>query len=264
MRLWVISDLHIEHEAFRPEPPEADVAVLAGDISRPLSFTVAWAAAEIAYRMPVVLVPGNQEFYADSILVGLARGRAEAAQHRGIHLLSDNAVVIAGVRFVGGTLWTDYELGASPQPGPARDRDVAYAMKAARETSADNVKIHLRDAERERMWSPEDARAAHRRTRAYLESELAAAHAGPTVVVTHHAPAPGSVHPRFARSPVTPAYASDLSELILEGSPELWIHGHVHDSFDYRVGATRVVCNPRGFHGENPDFDPALVVEVGT
>jgi Icc-related predicted phosphoesterase len=81
--------------------------------------------------------------------------------------------------------------------------------------------------------------------------------------VTHHAPHPGSLHPRYANDLISAAYVSDLTPLIESGKPALWVHGHVHASFDYRVGDTRVICNPNGYGGENAAFDPALVVEVG-
>ena len=86
------------------------------------------------------------------------------------------------------------------------------------------------------------------------------------MVVTHHAPARGSVHPRFAGSPVNPCFVSDLAETMGGERVRLWIHGHTHDSADYDVAGTRVLCNPRGYAkdgvDENPRFDPSLVVEV--
>lgn len=263
MKIWILSDLHLEMQAFSPTLPDADVAVLAGDISRPLAASVEWIAAAIAWKMPVILVPGNHEFYEDSVEGGLARGIAAAAEHPGIHLLHDRSVVLDGVRFVGGTLWTDYALGATSYPSAARDRDIAYAMRAAGGLSPDHQKIQLYD-DRAVGWGPDDALAAHRRTRAFLESELARGHAGPTVVVTHHGCAPGSVDPQFEFSPVTPAFVSDLTELIYDHQPALWVHGHVHDSFDFFVGDTRIVCNPHGYGHENMIFDPALLVEVMT
>ena len=74
----------------------------------------------------------------------------------------------------------------------------------------------------------------------------------------------GSVAERFRSHPLTPAFASDLSRLIEDRGPDLWVHGHVHDSLDYEVGDTRIVCNPRGYGTENPAFDPSLVIEVDT
>jgi hypothetical protein len=92
---------------------------------------------------------------------------------------------------------------------------------------------------------------------------------GPTVVVTHHAPHPDSVARRFENDPLTPAFVSDLSEVIDRWQPALWFHGHTHDNFDYRVGATRIVCNPKGYGPmppgrriENVAFDVGRVVEV--
>jgi Icc-related predicted phosphoesterase len=92
---------------------------------------------------------------------------------------------------------------------------------------------------------------------------LAEPFTGPTVVVSHHAPHPGSLHPRYANDLISAAYVSDLTAVIATGKPALWVHGHVHAAFDYRVGATHVICNAHGYGAENPNFDPALVVEVG-
>lgn len=86
---------------------------------------------------------------------------------------------------------------------------------------------------------------------------------GPTVVVTHRAPHALSVHARFERAPINPAYVSDQTDMMQRFAPALWLHGHVHNSFDYVVGATRVLANPRGYSDENPTLRrPALVVEV--
>ena len=91
-------------------------------------------------------------------------------------------------------------------------------------------------------------------------------HDGPTVVVTHFAPARGSIAARFAGSPVNACFVSDLEARIRAWQPQLWLHGHTHDSFDYRIGETRVVANPRGYapNGviENAAFDPGLVLEI--
>lgn len=92
---------------------------------------------------------------------------------------------------------------------------------------------------------------------------LATDFSGPTDVVTHHAPCERSVPPQFGRSIQNPSFASDLTRLM--GPPiQLWIHGHMHNSFDYEERGTRVVCNPRGYftYEPNPDFDPSLTFEV--
>jgi Icc-related predicted phosphoesterase len=68
----------------------------------------------------------------------------------------------------------------------------------------------------------------------------------------------------FRDDPVCAAYASDLDAFIEQAQPQLWVHGHIHSSRDYRVGRTRVVCNPRGYVPFEPNagFDPALVIEL--
>ncbi len=271
MKIWIISDLHLEMQGPIPLPhPVADLCVLAGDIDRPLEAAVEWAAFHIAWAMPVVMVAGNHEFYRDSVAGGLVRGHAYVQNHPNIHLLHDSSVVIDGTRFVGGTLWTDYALGAEGVAGEGHDRDIAYAMRNAAGMLNDHRVIQRTDDEpitgrsRQNRWMPTDARQAHFATRRYLESVLSTEHVGPTVVLTHHAPSPLSVAPRFKGSPLNPAFASDLTDLIWQHVPDLWIHGHVHDSFDYLLGDTRVVCNPRGYGSENAlGFDPALIVEVG-
>jgi hypothetical protein len=85
-----------------------------------------------------------------------------------------------------------------------------------------------------------------------------------TVVLTHHCISPKNVHPEYAGNPLNAAFFSDLEEEIAANGPDLWIHGHTHHSFDYWVGATRVVCNPYGYlrHEENPDFNYRLKINV--
>ena len=117
------------------------------------------------------------------------------------------------------------------------------------------------------------ALAEHELARAWLERELDRPYDGKTVVITHHGPHPLSVHPRYAGDPVNAAFVSDLSELLSKA--DLWLHGHVHDSFDYKVGECRVVANPLGYarnlrsveHAkelvfENPAFQWACVIEI--
>ena len=115
-------------------------------------------------------------------------------------------------------------------------------------------------------FTPELSRELFDASVAWLEARFAEAHAGPTVVVTHFAPSRLSIHPRFEGSPINACFVSDLADRIARWQPALWLHGHTHDSFDYRLGATRVVCNPRGYAPggvvENACFDPQLVLEV--
>jgi Icc-related predicted phosphoesterase len=107
--------------------------------------------------------------------------------------------------------------------------------------------------------------ALHQRSKSFIATELARPVAATTtVVVTHHGPHRGSVHPRYCDDLLTGGFVSDCEDLILASRPHLWVHGHTHNCADYLVGATRVICNAHGYGNENPAFDPSLVVEVGT
>lgn len=262
MRLWIFSDLHLE--AY-PEVdlafPDADVAIVAGDVHRPMWQSVQWLADHVAPHMPVVFVPGNHEFYGGSHVGCMKRGRAAAASVDGVCLLDDDVVHIGGVRFIGSTLWTDYALGAAPEAGRQRDLDIAHNLNACGGMLADHTAIAVDDTMLER-WQPEHALAAHRRSRAFIHSALRKGHDGPTVVVTHHAPHPASIDRQYDGSPLNPAFGSDLSSIIWDHQPELWVHGHVHHSTAYTVGETCIVCNPRGYGDENPSWNPGLVVTV--
>lgn len=254
LKLHILSDLHLSQAGFTPPPTDADVVVLAGDIARPPE-AVAFARS---FGKTVLYVPGNHEFYGASLPGALAQLRALCAGSD-VHLLADDEVVMQGVRFLGTTLWTDFLLYGEHE---GRDAAVAAAARFMR----DFQRIRVADDD-PALFTPADAAAQFRRHCAWLEERLARPHAGPTVVITHHAPSPRSIHPRFAGSPVNACFVSRAEHLLGAPRVRLWVHGHTHDSFDYDVAGTRVLCNPRGYQrdgvGENPRFDPALVVEAG-
>ena len=116
------------------------------------------------------------------------------------------------------------------------------------------------------MFSPADSAAQFQQSTRWLERKLDEPFDGKTVVITHHAPSMKSIHPRFAESLLNACFVSDAEYLLGGDRVSLWIHGHTHDSFDYSVDGTRVICNPRGYakHGvnENAAFDAAFVVEA--
>lgn len=258
MKLAIFSDLHCEFEPFEPAPPalDADLVVLAGDIHNDVE------ALDQARRMfpdqRIVQVPGNHEFFGGEWQQVLDRMRSRAAA-LGIDLLENETVVIDGVRFLGATLWTDFELYA--RPGRPLTMAAADAKDRMQRRMIDFAAIRWEG----RLLEPDDTVALHRRTRDWLAAELAVPHDGPTVVVSHHLPSIDSVAPAFVRAVSNPAFASDCDHLF--GAMDLWVHGHTHHSFDYRRGRTRIVANPRGYPRrdgslENPAFDPARIVEL--
>ena len=264
MRIWLMSDLHTEVEyhnvAHFGVPGDVDIALCAGDIARGGKEHVRWLQENVAphTRHGVVSVLGNHEFYRSSIEAErLAAGRAAAWGD--VHVLDDMSWTTGGVRFVGATLWTDYNL-FNPSGDPLI-RDAA--MYTARSGLNDHRLIRLVDSS-SRPFIPAHAREIHRKSVAYIESVLAQPFDGETVVVTHHGPARGSIGERYKTDSLTAAYISNLEPLIERYQPALWYHGHVHESFDYNVSRTRIMTNPKGYRLENRHgFNPQLVIEIG-
>ncbi|WP_439605108.1 metallophosphoesterase [Shinella sp.] len=256
--IWVMSDLHVNTAPFElpPTPVDADVLVVAGDVGEGWHQSLRWLFRAARRGLPVVFVPGNHEWYGYDLL----DDRREELAHLGVHLLEPHSPVeIASVRFIGGTLWTDYAI----------EGDSAAALWWAKTSYPDfwNIDVGMR------RLRPTDLLDAHRLQLAGIEADLAQEFDGSTIVVTHHAPHPGSLVEGFSRESAG-SYASDLTHLIQRYKPTLWVHGHVHQSFDYVVegddASTRVVCNPRGYaptrsdgsRAGNPNFLTDLVVEV--
>jgi Icc-related predicted phosphoesterase len=108
----------------------------------------------------------------------------------------------------------------------------------------DNVKFRTRPA----RFSPEDAVEDHKKMLEYIRIMIEGKN-DKFVVVGHHAPSKQSTHPRYKYEEVmNGGYSSELSEFILDHPQiKLWTHGHTHEDFDYMIGSTRIVCNPRGY-----------------
>lgn len=254
MKLHVLSDLHLSVQPLAPPSTDADLVVLAGDIARPPQ-AIAWAQA---LEKPVVLVPGNHEFYGSSLQETVQQLR-QLAHGTAVHVLDNDRLVLDGIRFLGSTLWTDFLAAGS---GAAQQE----AVRLSRQFNHDFSRIRAEPGPGGRAFTPQDCAALFARNAAWLQAELALPFAGPTVVVTHHAPSLRSVPARFAGSPLNVNFVSDAEQLLAGGRARLWVHGHLHDSFDYVVQGTRVLCNPRGYArggvNENAQFDAQLTVDV--
>lgn len=277
MKLLILSDLHLEFAAMDLAPGDFDAVVLAGDIQAPGRKGVCWAAAEPAFAgKPVVYVPGNHEYYGQVMAKELVAMR-ESAEGTGVRVLDRDVVTLedsAGpVRVLGLTLWTDFKLPVLGAEGQWRSAASAAMAEASHGLNDFSVIKVLRSPPETgtRRLRPLDTAQLHHVGRQWLLARLAEPWPGRTVVVTHHAPHPGSVAACFERSWLTPAFVSQLPEACFTGV-DLWVHGHTHDSFDYVVnrpdgGTCRVVCNPRGYVRwdgalENRRFVPGWVLEV--
>ena len=248
MRLHILGDLHLEFGSAKIPATDADVVVLAGDIHLGRKGRK-WARNQFPTK-PVVYVLGNHEFYRHS-LPQLTETLKRETDGSHIYLLENGAVEINGYTFLGCTLWTDLQLST----------DLEAAMQAAEGIMSDYSIIQF--SSENRVLRARDTARLHSESVAWLRSSLVKCDRARTIVVTHHAPSPRSEAPYHTNSPLKPAFASDLDELVEESRVPLWIHGHTHYNVDYAIGSTRVLTNQRGYPDQLcKDFDPSLVVEV--
>jgi 3',5'-cyclic AMP phosphodiesterase CpdA len=242
MKIQIVSDLHLEFGPLELPVEGADVLIAAGDIALGLE-GFQWLEQ---FSIPVIYVAGNHEYWGQD-LAGLTAALADRSGAGDIHFLENRAVVLDGVRFLGCTLWTDFN--------------------ACDEAAMDELRFIMNDfryvTRGGRLMRPDDLVELNLASRAWLAETLASPYEGKTVVVTHHAPLMRSWY--YGRHGVVQyAYCNDLCELMRSGPVDLWVHGHVHESFDYEDCGVRVVCNPRGYHGhkEVQDFEPGKLIEL--
>jgi len=247
MKLHILNDLHVEFGDFTVPETDADVIIMAGDIGVGMG-GLAWIDSQNLGK-PVIYIPGNHEFYHHDISM-VDELKAKAPDN--VHVLNQDVAVINGVRFLGSILWTDFLLFG--------ETDKYFSVQCARKAMSDFEIIRING----NRFTPEDSIELHTKTRDWLSCMLSEPFNGKTVVITHHAPSSKSVSPRFAKDLLTPAFASNLEELMEGNRVALWVHGHTHDGFDYEVFGTRVICNPRGYvtYEENQEFNPELLVEI--
>jgi Icc-related predicted phosphoesterase len=242
LRVRVLSDVHTEFhgdggrrfvESLRPDA--ADVVVLAGDIA--IADGLLDALVTFGRHFPhVVFVPGNHEWYGGDRERMLLTRRQLSTLAPNVHWLEESTVTLLGQRFVGTSLWFP-------------DSDDARKLRSAMSDFQAIIDYE------QWVWS------AFERARSFLAETLQT----DDVVVSHHLPSVRSVARRFEDSRLNCYFVGDVEPLIVRHQPRLWIHGHTHESCDYRIGATRVLCNPFGYvRAElNPRFDRELVVAVG-
>ena len=297
MKIQPFSDIHLETGPFRPPETDADVVVAAGDIGPGLD------GLEFLKGLgkPSIYVCGNHEFYDGRDLLERVSDLRTAAEGTRVHFLERAQVVIGDTRFLGATLWTDFEgwRGRSVKEAHLRMTDYFIIKAASWYTPANRVTMLRRMLELPDLYSEEDiqqyirsgefhpviAYELHRESVEWLRQRLAEPFSGKTVVVTHHALSydslgyldfdRGLLKQGFRRPDLLKiaAYASNLDELLRAFSIDLWVHGHTHWANDYRRHGTRVVSNPRGYYALHaarrhsdgasaPGFQADLVVDA--
>lgn len=285
MKFLVLSDLHLEFASFDPPSGiEYDAVILAGDMNSPGHRAVHWARRDSVFgtRNPIVLVPGNHEFYGTCLPVELEEMR-KAAAGTNVHVLDRNELVLddtdgGKVRVLGATLWTDFMLEVKGNDGYRADPERALAMANRYVNEFRLITVPVGQTPQPKMerrtLTAEDTLARHWIDRAWLLRQLASPFEGATVIVTHHAPGSESVAPQYASDWLSPAFVSNLPDeffgrhaVLRMTKPALWVHGHTHSSANYLRYKTRVLANPRGYRQkdgsfENNAFNPTLVVDV--
>lgn len=272
MKIQLLSDLHLEaHPHWRARPaPGADVLVLAGDVGsyQPGSqladadFGLAQFSAAAGWPTPVLFVPGNHEY--DGMDFDDAHARLQATCARlGLHWLERESLVLQGVRFVGTTLWTDFDA-----LGPAdASADTALALQLkARDKAfrAANYYLHKTMTTRDsQAWLAEGLRQQGLVCQQWLRQALSTPFDGPTVAITHFAPSLLSRDPRYGLVPGTAGFCNALDDLLPHA--QLWLHGHLHAPSDYLHRGCRVVANPLGYARKNEQthFQPEMLIEIG-
>lgn len=229
-----------------PMPIVGDILVLAGDIVVDIPQLQA-IMEQIPSCVSVVYVMGNHEYYGwDWSVAECAYAKAVHAWPH-MHLLQNSTVILRGIRFVGTTLWSALS-GRLPA--------IAYQQYVADYDQIGDAHGHTISPTMTQLW--------HQQAVDFLRRTLSEPWHGPTIVVTHHAPSFLSEHPKWAGSEIRGAFCSSLEDCIETYQPDAWIHGHVHESCDYFIGKTHVVCNPFGIWGtnENPQFNPVALIRV--
>lgn len=243
MKIQILSDLHRE-VGLRKIEITGDLLILAGDITsagkQGIFELKGWL---LSLEIPVIYVLGNHEYYRGEVNVTLDyfretfEGTNVTIMDRDWKLFPDNDLLV-----IGATLWTKVPIS----DGPA----LQWGMNDFRVIKGMNLD----------WWDKE-----FRHSKSFIDKCLREFDSTKTtIVVTHHCPSNLSTPDRFKGNSLNAGFSTDLSELILDRKPTYWVHGHTHDSFDYTLGETRIICNPYGYHNYeiNPEFKENFILEI--
>ena len=282
MKIKLVSDLHLEFSDVNiVNDNNYDVLILGGDICiaqdlhdfalenvRTAAMLEMLSSKQLkaqrfrdffkrcSFQFPhVIYIMGNHEFYHGKFYAAIDYMREECARYPNVYMLEQDMKIIDDVVFVGGTLWTNMN-----KRDPLTMSSITSIMNDFRTIRNDHRSYSC--------MSPQDVVIRHDRTLNYIRLIVEKYSDNKCVVVGHHSPSFRSVTPAYVdETLMNGAYHSDLSEFILD-HPQivLWTHGHSHYASDYRIGETRVVCNPRGYqdpgYSEHTGWNPSIVLEI--
>lgn len=243
-KLRIMSDLHLEFGEMEVPvlPDDRDtILILAGDIhvrDNAINFI-----AEMCTRFyEVIYVLGNHEFYYGEVANIRNWWANEARYYHNLQVLDPGVYEFNGLRIIGATLWTD-TLNTGMENLLNDYGCITYGGTTLE--VQDTYNMHERDTD-------------------FIRKILYQPYNGRTVVVTHHAPIPECVVPRYVGTLLNQCFHANLNELVALNDIDLWVHGHMHDTIDFTYGGTRIYCNPRGYKGHelNTGFRNDFVVEI--
>ena len=277
MKIALASDVHLEFGDLEFDNTDnADVLILGGDIC---------VGADMAQRDPyntmgeeyrsnrfhafferccerfphVIFIVGNHEHYHSDFVKTIPHFKDVLGYLKNLHILEKEIFVLDDVTFIGGTLWTDMNR-----------RDIRTLHEISRMMNDFRCVDNSAKLADQRGWggrfTTTDAADDHDAMVAFVRATVETDPAGRYVVVGHHAPSRLSTHPRYAHDTImNGGYSSELDDFILDHPQiKLWTHGHTHEDFDYCIGSTRILCNPRGYinYEERADSWQLKTVEV--
>lgn len=276
MRINIASDIHLEFGPIEIKNTEgADALILSGDICVAADLThkdVNDKRSRVIHDFfemccneydNVIYIVGNHEHYNGDFQRTIPHLKMHLQSYlENLHILDKSVVTINDVTFIGGTLWTDMNK---------EDPSTLYSMKGMMN---DFIKVANGEIDNRgkpykviNRLTPDDVVVDHKEMLEYIRTVVKGKYDQKFVVVGHHAPSKLSTKPKYQDDYImNGAYSSDLSEFILDYPQiKMWTHGHTHDNFDYLVGSTRVVCNPRGYikYEHQADiFNPNIIYEI--
>ncbi len=251
MKIQILSDLHIEYEYLDIPNIGADILILAGDILVGKDSVKYIENFRKNYK-EVIYVPGNHEYYGGNISM-VSKEISEMCEQADIKFLDNNHFIMDDYCFIGSTLWTDFRLYGEEL------EKIGFYMNRARNALNDFNLIRYASM----YFSPSHCATLSLMSQNYIKENLEKYKKKKKIVITHHAPSMKSVHEKYLGNILNPCFANNLDNLVSQS--DIWIHGHVHDSFDYKIGKARVLANPRGYSSkgvnENKSFNPCLILE---
>lgn len=268
MKVRVMSDLHMNFSKFEVPIGQEDtesVLIIAGDACEVAHGKEQYREffKDVTERFKLVLfVFGNHEYYDTSYIRAYDQFMRECGHLDKLKVLDMDTLDLDGVRFIGCTLWSDFEKG-----NPLVMHDAKSFMN-----DYNLIRVGDHSTPYKRRLTPQDTLREHYVMRRWVVEQMIQARLDGMrpVVITHHHPSFESVTDEFKGNNLNGCYATDMVDDVFENGPDLWVCGHMHRRIDYMINKTRVLCNPRGYHtvqrgvmwDEDTCFDPMLTVEV--